>query len=55
MATMEQRAPDPFFEQLKADIQEGVEAADRGELIDADVVWEEMRLRIDEIERTASR
>ena len=52
---MEQRAPDPFFEQLKADIQEGVDAADRGELVDADTVWDEVRSQIDEVERTTAR
>ncbi len=49
---MQQPRPDPFFEQLKDDIQEGIEAADRFELLDEDVVWEDMRLQIDEVERT---
>ncbi len=51
---MQQRQPDPFFAQLKADVQEGIDAADRGELVDADSVWEELRSQIDEIERTTS-
>jgi len=33
---MEQRRPDPFFEQLKADIQEGIDAGDRGEVVSED-------------------
>ncbi len=52
---MEQHAADPFFEQLKADVQEGIDAADRGELVDAEVVWQEMRERIDEIEKNGCR
>jgi hypothetical protein len=34
-----QRQPDPYFEQLEADLREGVEAADRGETIPDDEVW----------------
>ena len=43
---MEQRQPepDPFFEQLKKDIQEGIDAADRGEVIEADEVRREFGL-----------
>ncbi len=52
---MQERQPDPFFEQLKADVQKGIEAADRGELVDAPVLWEEIRLQIDEVERSTSR
>ncbi len=52
---MQERQPDPFFEQLKADVQKGIEAADRGELVDAPVLWEEIRLQIDEVERSPSR
>ncbi len=52
---MQERQPDPFFEQLKADVQEGIEAADLGELVNASVLWEEMRLQIDEVERSTSR
>ena len=51
---MEQRQPDPFLGQLKADVQEGIAAADRGQVVSADVVWEEMRSQIDEIERATS-
>ena len=60
---MQERQPDPFFEQLTADVQEGIEAADvqegieaadRGELVDAPVLWEEMRLQIDEVEHSTS-
>ncbi len=51
---MQQRQPDPFFEQVKADIEEGIVAADNGELVDADAVWKEMQLQIDEVERAAS-
>ncbi len=39
---------DPFFEQLKADIQEGIDSADRGELIAEEDVWRELHERIDE-------
>ena len=35
---MHQPQTDPFYEQLQRDIQEGIEAADRGELIAADEV-----------------
>jgi hypothetical protein len=31
---------DPFYEGLWADVQEGVEAADRGDLVDEDVFRE---------------
>jgi len=55
IAPMQERQPDPFFEQLKADVQKGIEAADRGELVDAPVLWEEIRLQIDEVERSTSR
>jgi len=48
---MQERQPDPFFEQLTADVQEGIEAADRVELVDAPVLWEEM---IDEVEHSTS-
>jgi hypothetical protein len=37
---MLQPANDPFFEQLKLEIQEGVEEARRGELLDEREVWE---------------
>lgn len=55
IASMQERQSDPFFEQLKADVQEGIEAADRVELVDAPVFWEELRLQIDEVERSTSR
>jgi predicted transcriptional regulator len=34
---------DPFFEGLWADIQEGIEAADRGDLFDLEDVARELR------------
>ncbi|MGP6159822.1 MAG: hypothetical protein ACLPYS_20385 [Vulcanimicrobiaceae bacterium] len=48
---MEQRQPDPFFEQFKADIQEGIDQAERGKLVDAEAVWKEIQSHIDEIDR----
>jgi predicted transcriptional regulator len=33
---------DPFFEDLKAEIQEGMDEANRGELIDEDQVWKSL-------------
>jgi predicted transcriptional regulator len=42
---MQQRQPDPFFEQLKADIQEGIDQADRGELIDETEVWKYFEIK----------
>jgi len=43
---MEQRRPepDPFFGQLKKDVQEGIDAADRDEVVDAEDVWREFGL-----------
>ncbi|MDH2910090.1 MAG: hypothetical protein PXZ07_08280 [Candidatus Eremiobacteraeota bacterium] len=35
---MYQPKDDPFFAQLKRDIQEGIDAADRGKLVSADHV-----------------
>ncbi|MGP6157170.1 MAG: hypothetical protein ACLPYS_06625 [Vulcanimicrobiaceae bacterium] len=49
---MQQRQPDPFFEQLEADLREGVEAAERGELISADDVWARLYGRVDEVEKS---
>ncbi len=43
-ASMRQSRHDPVFEQLRADIQEGVAAAERGDVIDAEVVWREYGL-----------
>jgi len=48
---MEQRQPDPFFEQLKADIQEGIDEANRGEGADEADVWEHFRKRSEELRR----
>jgi predicted transcriptional regulator len=48
---VQQRQPDPFFEQLEADLREGVEAAERGELIPADAVWAQLYARVDDIEK----
>jgi len=50
---MQRHQPDPFFEQLEADLREGVEAADRGELIAADEVWQSLRDQVAEIEERA--
>jgi hypothetical protein len=52
---MPQLKNDPFFAQLKADIQEGVDAADRGETIPAEEVWRELDAIIDEAERNQQR
>jgi hypothetical protein len=49
---VQQQQPDPFFEQLEADLREGVEAAERGELISADAVWARLYARVDDIERS---
>jgi predicted transcriptional regulator len=48
---MGQRSPDPFFEQLKADIQAGIDEADRGELIEESDVWKHVYAVVDEIEQ----
>jgi predicted transcriptional regulator len=48
---MQRSQPDPFFKQLEADLREGVEAADRGELIPAEDVWADLYARVDEIEK----
>jgi predicted transcriptional regulator len=48
---MEQSSPDPFFEQLRAEIQEGIDEADRGELIDEAEVWKHLYAVIDEIDQ----
>jgi hypothetical protein len=45
---------DPFFEGLKADIQEGVDAIDRGETIPADEVWVHFERRIAALPQDAS-
>ena len=52
---VEQRRPDPFFEQLEADLREGVEAAERGELVSADDVWGHLYERVDDIEKSNRR
>ncbi len=52
---MEQRSPDPFFDQLRADIQEGIDEADRGELIDETEVWKHLDAVIDEVEQKSRR
>jgi hypothetical protein len=44
---------DPFFAQLKADIEEGVAAADRGELFTVEEARERARKTLLEIQRTA--
>ena len=51
MEAMERLRNDPFFEELKADIQAGIDEADRGELIPADQVLEEVRKQLEEFER----
>jgi hypothetical protein len=48
---MQQPKGDPFFEQLKADVQEGIDEANRGEGIDAEIVWAHLREVIAELER----
>jgi predicted transcriptional regulator len=48
---VEKRSRDPFFVQLQADIQEGVDEADRGELIDEADVWKHVHAIIDQIEQ----
>ncbi len=42
---MYQPEGDPFFEQLKLDIQDGIGEADRGELIDEAEIWVHSTLR----------
>jgi hypothetical protein len=37
---------DPFFEELKAEIQEGLEEARRGELVDEGEVWKSLGAEI---------
>jgi hypothetical protein len=43
-------ASDPFFEELRAEIQEGIDQADHGELIDESDVWQCVYAVNDEIE-----
>jgi|GEM_PF-3531304 len=50
---MQQRKPDPFFEQLREDVQEGIDAADQGDVTPAEEVWQELNATIEEIERKA--
>jgi hypothetical protein len=45
---------DPFFEGLKADIQEGVDAIDRGDTVQADEVWARFERRIAALPQDAS-
>ncbi|HEY0798404.1 MAG TPA: hypothetical protein VGD50_04595 [Candidatus Baltobacteraceae bacterium] len=45
---MQQRRPDPFVEQLEADLREGVESANRGETMPAEDVWRHFGLDLDE-------
>jgi hypothetical protein len=45
---------DPFFEGLKADIQEGVDAIDRGETVPADEVWAHFERRVAALLQDAS-
>jgi hypothetical protein len=45
---------DPFFEGLKADIQEGVDAIDRGETVPAHEVWAHFERRIAALPQDAS-
>jgi hypothetical protein len=40
---MHNPARDPFYEGLWADVQEGIEAADRGDLFDLEDVARELR------------
>jgi len=42
---------DPFFEQLKADIQEGIDECDRGETVSEEEMWRELDAIIDEAKR----
>ncbi len=51
LTTMYQTKGDPFFEQLKADIDEAVEEASCGEGIPAEQVFAEVYATIDETER----
>ncbi|MGH7728584.1 MAG: hypothetical protein ACREM2_07335 [Vulcanimicrobiaceae bacterium] len=48
---MQRREPDPFFEQLKADIREGIDELDRGEVISIEEVAEHFHDRSDELRR----
>jgi predicted transcriptional regulator len=52
---MEQRSPDPFFDQLRADIREGIDEADRGELLDETEVWQHLNAIIDDVEQKSRR
>jgi hypothetical protein len=42
VAQMHNPERDPFYEGLWADIQEGIEAADRGDLVDGEDVFREL-------------
>jgi len=42
---------DPFFEQLKADVQEAIDECDRGETISEEEMWRNLYAAITEIER----
>ena len=46
LGSMHDPQRDPFFEGLKADIQEGVDAIDRGETVPADEVWAHFERRV---------
>jgi len=41
---MEDRSKDPFFAQLKADLDEGFKALERGESVSAEEVWKDYGL-----------
>jgi hypothetical protein len=45
---------DPFFEGLKADIQEGVDAIDRGETLPAAEVWAHFEKRVAALPKDAT-
>lgn len=53
--TLERCQANPLFEQRKADVQEGVEAGDRGDVFDEAEVWEYVDARIDEVESNSMR
>jgi hypothetical protein len=42
---------DPFFEELKADIQEALDEVRRGETVDEDEVWKTVYATIERVKR----
>ncbi|GAC1315653.1 MAG: hypothetical protein NVSMB14_15430 [Isosphaeraceae bacterium] len=50
---MDDRSKDPFFTQLKADLDEGFAALERGDSVDAEEVWKDYGLAAVPIQRAS--